>query len=81
MSIEIEEDYENLTGFYYLLSLSYENFSQLAERWKYKSNLRTIFSRIKDMCKEVIRSKGKIRRIYNESFISLEIEFLFSAFK
>ena len=70
MSIEIEEDYENLTGFYYLLSLSYENFSQLAERWKDKSNLRTIFSRIKDMCKEVIRSKGKIRRIYNNSLTS-----------
>ena len=63
MSIEIEEDYDNLTGFYYLLSLSYENFSQLAERWKDEANLRTIFTRIKDMCKEVIRSKGKIRQI------------------
>ena len=69
MSIEIEEDYENLTGFYYLLSLSYENFSQLAERWKDEADLRTIFTRIKDMCKEVIRSKGKIRRIYNKCTI------------
>ena len=70
MSIEIEERYENLNVFYYLLTLTYENFSILAERWKDKKDLRTIFVRIKDMCKEVIRSKGIITRIYNPSIIS-----------
>ena len=74
MSIEIEERYENLTGFYYLLTLTYENFSMLAERWKDKKDLRTIFGRIKEMCKEVIRSKGIITRIYNPSITSAKGE-------
>ena len=69
MSIKIEERYEKLTGFYYLLTLTYENFSVLAERWKDKKDL-TILGRIEDMCKEVIRSKGIITRIYNPSIIS-----------
>ena len=70
MSIKIEERYEKLTGFYYLLTLTYENFSVLAERRKDKKDLRTILGRIEDMCKEVIRSKGIITRIYNPSIIS-----------
>ena len=65
MSIKIEERYEKLTGFYYLLTLTYENFSVLAERRKDKKDLRTILGRIEVMCKEVIRSKGIITRIYN----------------
>ena len=66
MSIEIEERYANLSGFYFLLAITYEKISMSAERWKDKKDLRTIFNRIKDKRKEVIRSKGIITRIqYN----------------
>ena len=71
MSIEIEENYEDLKGFYFLLSLTYEKFALLSERWKDKADLRTIFNRIKEMCKQVIRSKGRIVRIYNPSIMSI----------
>ena len=67
MSIEIEENYEDLKGFYFLLSLTYEKFALLSKRWEDKADLRTIFNRIKEMCKQVIRSKGRIVRIYNPS--------------
>ena len=72
MSIEIEENYEDLTGFYFLLSLTYENFALLSKRWEDKSDLRTIFNRIKEMCKQVIRSKGRIVRIYNPSINTID---------
>ena len=71
MSIEIEENYENLTGFHFLLSLSYDKFSLLSERWTDKADLRTIFNKIKEMCKQVIRSEGRIIRIYNPSITSI----------
>ena len=71
MSIEIEEYYEDLKGFYFLLSLTYEKFALLSERWKDKTDLRTIFNRIKDMCKQVIRSNGRIVRIYNPSISTI----------
>ena len=32
MSIEIEENYEDLKGFYFLLSLSYEKFASQSEK-------------------------------------------------
>ena len=72
MSIEIEENYEDLKGFYFLLSLTYDKFSLLSERWENKADLRTIFNRIKEMCKQVIRSKGRIVRIYNPSINTID---------
>ena len=71
MSIEIEENYGDPKGFYFLLSLSYDKFASQSERWKDKADLRTIFNRIKEMCKQVIRSKGRIVRIYNPSITSI----------
>ena len=62
MSIEIEEDYEKLNGFYFLLTYVY-----FLCYLKDKADLRTKFNRIKDMCKEVIRSKGRVTRISNPS--------------
>ena len=50
MSIEIEENYEDLQGFYFLLSLTYENFALLSKRWEDKVDLRTIFNRIQERC-------------------------------
>ena len=72
MSKEIEENYENLTGFYFLLSLSYDKFALSSDRWTDKADLRTLFNRIKEMCKQVIRSKGRIIRIYNPSTTSID---------
>ena len=40
--------------------------------WENKADLRTIFNRIKEMCKQVIRSKGRIVRIYNPSINTID---------
>ena len=74
MSIEIEENYESLIGFYFFLSLSYDKFALLSDRWRDKADSRTIFNRIKEMCKQVIRSKGRIIRIYNPSITSINYQ-------
>ena len=74
MSIEIEENYTDLRGFYYLLSLNYDKFISLSKRWETKVDLKSIYNRIQEMSKQVIRSKGTIIRIYNPSINSLDKE-------
>lgn len=74
MSIEIEENYKDLRGFYYLLSLNYDKFISLSKRWETKVDLKSIYNRIQEMSKQVIRSKGTIIRIYNPSINSIDKE-------
>ena len=67
MSVEIEEYYPRLLEFYYLLSLTYEQFRPLSLRWDNEADRKALFKRIHKMCEEIIRAKGCITRIYHYS--------------
>ena len=64
MSVEIEEYYPRLLEFYYLLSLTYEQFRPLSLRWDNEADPKALFKRIHKMCEEIIIAKGNITRIY-----------------
>lgn len=68
MSIEITESYPSLRPFAFILSMSYEQFRPYSLRWDNEQERKDLYTRIRKMCDEVIRSKGSITRAYHYAF-------------
>lgn len=68
MSIEITESYPSLRPFAFILSMSYEQFRPYSLRWDNEQERKELYTRIRKMCDEVIRSKGSITRAYHYAF-------------
>jgi phage/plasmid-associated DNA primase len=70
MSVEIVERFDNLLPFQYLVSLPYNEMKKYFKKEKNEAERKVLFDMIKKYCKEVIRSKGQVTRIYHHSLQS-----------